>query len=94
MAPGNAAMAKGGTGANEEYDEELIEGSEALDSDGDGFITTRELCRVMTDRGEELTYEEADEAIREADADGDDQINYEENLERERAVLFSEDGQY
>ena len=32
----------------------------------------------MTNRREELTDEEADELIREADIDGDGQINYEE----------------
>jgi calmodulin len=32
----------------------------------------------MTNRREELTDEEADELIREADIDGDAQINYEE----------------
>ena len=36
-------------------------------------------CRhVMTNLGEKLTDEEVDEMIREADIDGDGQVNYEE----------------
>ena len=45
-------------------------------------LTTRNLCRqlrhVMTNLGEKLTDEEVDEMIREADVDGDGQVNYEE----------------
>ena len=37
-----------------------------------------ELRHVMTNLGEKLTDEEVDEMIREADVDGDGQINYEE----------------
>ena len=36
------------------------------------------LCHVMTNLGEKLTDEEVDEMIREADIDGDGQVNYEE----------------
>ena len=36
------------------------------------------LRRVMTNLGEKLTDEEVDEMIREADIDGDGQVNYEE----------------
>jgi Ca2+-binding EF-hand superfamily protein len=36
------------------------------------------LFQVMTNLGEKLTDEEVDEMIREADIDGDGQINYEE----------------
>jgi len=37
-----------------------------------------ELRHIMTNLGEKLTDEEVDEMIREADIDGDGQINYEE----------------
>ena len=49
-----------------------------FDKDGNGFISAAELRHVMTNLGEKLTDEEVDEMIREADVDGDGQINYEE----------------
>uniref|UniRef100_A0A1I8JD57 Calmodulin n=1 Tax=Macrostomum lignano TaxID=282301 RepID=A0A1I8JD57_9PLAT len=42
------------------------------------FISAAELRHVMTNLGEKLTDEEVDEMIREADIDGDGQVNYEE----------------
>lgn len=49
-----------------------------FDKDGNGFISAAELRHIMTNLGEKLTDEEVDEMIREADIDGDGQINYEE----------------
>uniref|UniRef100_A0A8C4NMR1 Calmodulin 2 n=1 Tax=Eptatretus burgeri TaxID=7764 RepID=A0A8C4NMR1_EPTBU len=49
-----------------------------LDRMGIGFISAAELRHVMTNLGEKLTDEEVDEMIREADIDGDGQVNYEE----------------
>ena len=48
-----------------------------FDKDGNGFISAAELRHVMTNLGEKLTDEEVDEMIREADIDGDGQVNYE-----------------
>merc|ERR1711886_15653 len=59
-------------------EEELIEAFNVFDRDGNGFISAAELRHVMTNLGEKLTDEEVDEMIREADVDGDGQINYEE----------------
>ncbi|KAK2541158.1 hypothetical protein Q9233_000804 [Columba guinea] len=52
--------------------------SKAKSADGNGYISAAELRHVMTNLGEKLTDEEVDEMIREADIDGDGQVNYEE----------------
>ncbi|CAB1339876.1 unnamed protein product, partial [Coregonus sp. 'balchen'] len=49
-----------------------------INEDGNGYISAAELRHVMTNLGEKLTDEEVDEMIREADIDGDGQVNYEE----------------
>eukprot|EP01071_Lankesteria_metandrocarpae_P002214 Lankesteria_metandrocarpae@DN2164_c0_g1_i1.p1 len=59
-------------------EEELIEAFKVFDRDGNGFISAAELRHVMTNLGEKLSDEEVDDMIREADVDGDGQINYEE----------------
>ena len=55
-------------------EEDIMEAFKAFDNDDDGFISAAEFRQVMTNLGEELT----DKMIREADVDGDGQINYEE----------------
>ncbi len=45
---------------------------------GNSLSLWLQLRHVMTNLGEKLTDEEVDEMIREADVDGDGQINYEE----------------
>ncbi|KAL9812335.1 putative guanylate cyclase activating protein [Arabidopsis thaliana] len=59
-------------------EEELKEAFRVFDKDQNGFISAAELRHVMTNLGEKLTDEEVEEMIREADVDGDGQINYEE----------------
>ena len=56
----------------------LIRSFRVFDKDGNGYISAAELRHVMTNLGEKLTDEEVDEMIREADIDGDGQVNYEE----------------
>ena len=58
--------------------EKILEAFKVFDEDGNGFISAAELRHIMTNLGEKLTDEEVDEMIREADIDGDGQINYEE----------------
>jgi len=58
-------------------EEEILEAFKVFDKDGNGFISAAELRHIMTNLGEKLTDEEVDEMIREADIDGDGQINYE-----------------
>ena len=48
-----------------------------LHQDGNSYISAAELRHVMTNLGEKLTEEEVDQMIREADTDGDGQVNYE-----------------
>ncbi|KAF2309150.1 hypothetical protein GH714_000857 [Hevea brasiliensis] len=59
-------------------EEELKEAFKVFDKDQNGFISAAELRHVMTNLGEKLSDEEVDEMIREADIDGDGQVNYEE----------------
>ena len=47
-----------------------------FDKDSDGYITASELRYVMGNLGEKLTDAEVDEMIKEADTDGDGQIDY------------------
>ncbi|KAF5891186.1 calmodulin isoform X1, partial [Clarias magur] len=58
-------------------EEEIREAFRVFDKDGNGYISAAELRHVMTNLGEKLTDEEVDEMIREADVDGDGQVNYE-----------------
>lgn len=48
-----------------------------FDKNNDGLISSTELRHVMTSLGERLSDEEVDDMIREADLDGDGQVNYE-----------------
>uniref|UniRef100_A0A674ATD4 Calmodulin n=1 Tax=Salmo trutta TaxID=8032 RepID=A0A674ATD4_SALTR len=75
----------------EEQIAEFKEAFSLFDKDGDGTITTKELGTVMRSLGQNPTEaelqdminevdaddEEVDEMIREADIDGDGQVNYE-----------------
>ena len=61
-----------------DLEEEIREAFRVFDQDGNGFISASELRHVMVSLGEKLTDIEVNEMIREADTDGDGQINYEE----------------
>ena len=57
-------------------EDEIREAFKVFDKDGNDFISAAELGHVMTNLGENLTDEEVDEMIREADLGGDGQVNY------------------
>ncbi|XP_019758647.2 neo-calmodulin isoform X2 [Dendroctonus ponderosae] len=59
-------------------EEELKEAFRVFDKNNDGLISSIELRHVMTSLGERLSEEEVDDMIKEADLDGDGQVNYEE----------------
>lgn len=61
----------------EEKESEVVEAFRVFDREGNGFINAAEIRRVMTNLGDKLNDEEVDEMIREADLDGDGQVNYE-----------------
>uniref|UniRef100_A0A8C5Y2P8 EF-hand calcium-binding domain-containing protein 11 n=1 Tax=Microcebus murinus TaxID=30608 RepID=A0A8C5Y2P8_MICMU len=66
----------------EEQTAEFKQAFSLFDKDGGGTITTKELGTVTRSLGqnptEKLTDKEVDEVIREADIDGDGQVNCEE----------------
>ena len=65
---------------NKETDkeEEVINAFRVFDKDGDGVISTADLVHYLTTLGDILTDEEVEEMIKEADIDGNGNINYEE----------------
>ena len=63
-------------GKTRDMEEEIKEAFRVFDKDGNGFISKDELKHVMQSLGENLTSEEVEEMIREADIDGDGQVNY------------------
>ena len=68
-------------------EEELRQAFKTFDRDGNGYISSAELRHVMTNLGEKLTDEEVDEMIREADLDGDGQVNYQGEIKLLFAIL-------
>ncbi|KAL6622590.1 hypothetical protein ACP70R_032469 [Stipagrostis hirtigluma subsp. patula] len=75
MARKTTACKEGGDG---DAEEELREAFKVFDKDQNGFISGAELRHVMISLGEKLTDEEVEQMIREADLDGDGQVNYDE----------------
>ncbi len=61
-----------------DIEEELVEAFKVFDRDGNGLISAHELRFVMSTSGEQLTEEDIEEMIREADENGDGYIDYEE----------------
>ncbi|XP_065052215.1 uncharacterized protein LOC135681595 isoform X1 [Rhopilema esculentum] len=70
-------------------EEEVRIAFEFFDLDGNGYISMTELKQVALELGEELTESEIDEMIREADVDGDGQVDYNEFL---RMMMYDGSG--
>merc|ERR1712025_849907 len=60
--------------------EEILKAFRLFDDDESGFITLKNLRRVSKEIGENMTDEELQEMIDEADRDGDGQVSEEEFL--------------
>ncbi|KAL7308702.1 hypothetical protein PS15m_011872 [Mucor circinelloides] len=58
--------------------DDLREAFKVFDADGNGVIDRSELRKVMSSLNENLTEEELDAMIKEADANGDGQISFDE----------------
>ena len=61
-----------------DQEEEVIEAFKVFDADASGYITSDELRRILMDLGEDVTEEEMDALILEADLDGNGRIDYDE----------------
>jgi len=61
-----------------DIEEEIREAFRVFDREGHGFITSHDLSQVLTTLGDKLSEEESEELIKEADIDGDGNVNYEE----------------
>ena len=59
-------------------EEELQEAFKVFDNDQNGYINSHELRHAMTNLGENLSPEEVEEIVKEADLDNDQQIDYDE----------------
>ena len=57
---------------------QIREAFRVFDKDGNGLISPAELKQTITEMGDECTDEEVEEMIKEADTDGDGQVNFEE----------------
>jgi len=77
-AASSAASGAGGGDGDYDPEEELREAFKVFDKDQNGYISATELRHVMINLGEKLTDEEVEQMIREADLDGDGQVNYDE----------------
>ncbi|AES70464.2 putative parvalbumin [Medicago truncatula] len=67
-----------GNGTIDFTEEDFIISFPKPDKDHNGFVSASELHYYLTNHGTKVTKEEVDEYVREADVDGDGQINFEE----------------
>ena len=60
-----------------------------IDADGNGKISQSELRQAVSDFGEEITQQQADDVINIIDKDGDKEINYEgkHSIDQKRSLM-------
>lgn len=61
-----------------EIEDELLETFKVFDKDGNGYITADELRKVILTIGDNVTTDEVEDMIREADKDQDGKLSYED----------------
>ncbi|KAJ3119164.1 hypothetical protein HK100_000450 [Physocladia obscura] len=71
-----AAIAAASRAKKADSEADIKEAWKVFDKDANGFISAAELRHIMTNLGEKLSDEEVDLIIREADVDGNGQIDY------------------
>ncbi|XP_062620981.1 neo-calmodulin-like isoform X2 [Saccostrea cucullata] len=59
-------------------EDEIREAFTLFDKDCNGYITVSELRNILTETGQKIRPEEADELIKSIDKDGDGKVDYEE----------------
>lgn len=69
-------MARKLGGQEQNQNEELKQAFKVFDKDGDGYITATELKLVMKQLGEDLTQEQLNDMMREADTNSDGRIDF------------------
>ncbi|XP_070504182.1 calmodulin-like [Chironomus tepperi] len=67
-------------------EQEIWDAFRVFDKDNDGFVSIEELKYVLTNLGEKLTDQEMNEILKDADADGDGKLNFEEFIAMLRAT--------
>ena len=60
-----------------DQDDEIREAFRVFDLNRDGYISSKELGQMMGNLGEQLTPQELEDMIQEADSDGDGRVSYE-----------------
>ena len=65
-----------------EFEREMKDAFKVIDKDGNGYICHDELKDAMNNLGENLTDNEIQLMIKEADLDGDGQVNYDGNFSK------------
>eukprot|EP00656_Telonema_subtile_P042057 TRINITY_DN47485_c0_g1_i1.p1 TRINITY_DN47485_c0_g1~~TRINITY_DN47485_c0_g1_i1.p1 ORF type:complete len:155 (-),score=27.64 TRINITY_DN47485_c0_g1_i1:39-503(-) len=68
--------------AKQDTEEDVRDAFRVFEKTPDTFISASELRHILTDLGEQITDEQADELLKDADIDGDGQINYEELIHK------------